>query len=116
MDRKNQSPESNRQNVFRLELLHPILDPLDGNSDALVHFENGEIYGVTFFTKNNILSLMENWRQSGEYFNGAYFWAIDSIIVDVLEQSHLEQIIEDVLRNDEQVFCKYFTKIHCGGQ
>ncbi len=113
MDKNNyhQASDANCQKVFRLELLHPILNPQDGNLDALVHFENGDIYGVTFFTKNNIFTLMESWRQSGEYLNGAYFWAIDSVIVDILEQSHLERIIDDFLRNDEQRFYKYFTKI-----
>jgi len=96
---------------FRLELLHEITDVDDDNIDAIVHFDNGDSYGVTFFTRKNIFTLMEKWKKSGENLNGAYFWSIDCIIVEKLEYSLLEQVIADIPRFYDQIFKNHFTKI-----
>ena len=101
----------NTNSTFRLEFLHEITDADDDNIDAVVHFDNGESFGITFFTKKNISTLLERWKKSGENLNGTYFWSIDCIIVEKLEYALLEQVIADVSKYRDNVFEKHFTKI-----
>ncbi|MCL2624811.1 MAG: hypothetical protein FWD31_14200 [Planctomycetaceae bacterium] len=102
---------TNTNSQFRLELLHEITDDDDDNIDAVVHFDNGESFGITFFTKRNISTLLEKWKETGENLNGAYFWSIDCIIVEKLEYSLLDQVVTDMLKYHTQVFERHFTRI-----
>jgi len=96
---------------FRLELLHEITDVADDNIDAVVHFENGESFGITFFTRKNMATLLEKWKNSGEHLNGLYFWSIDCIIVEKLEYSLLELVVADMSKYGTEVFERHFTRI-----
>jgi len=106
---------SNSTNIqFRLELLHEITDVEDDNIDAVVHFNNGESFGITFFTKKNISTLLEKWSESGENLSGSYFWSIDCIIVEKLEYKLLEQVVAGILNRyggDISIFEDHFTRI-----
>ena len=98
---------------FRLELIHEIANVDDDNIDAIVHFDNGKSFGITFFTKKNISTLCEAWNEAEECLKGAYFWAVDCVIVEKLEYLLLVQVVADMLKCDNNVFEKHFTKIIC---
>jgi hypothetical protein len=53
--------------------------PADDNSDVIVTFENGERWAATFFSYQNILSLAEKNRLTGECLNGKYLVATDRL-------------------------------------
>jgi len=103
---------------FKLRLLHDITDIYDDNIDAVVDLNDGKSFAIAFFTKKNIFSLCEKWKEvekaygcPGECLNGSYFWEIDSVIVEKLEYPLLEQVVADMLEQDEHVFEKHFTRM-----
>ena len=85
----------------------PIENPLDDNVDVFVRLSDGKNYVATFFTIDNIRSLMERYSKTGECLEGHYFWASDMIIVSDLTQNSIAETIEDLLRTDRfhKAFC-----------
>ncbi|MEQ1764458.1 MAG: hypothetical protein ABL984_15115 [Pyrinomonadaceae bacterium] len=81
----------------------------DDNSDVIVIFENGEKWIASFFTYQNIQTLVEKFRESGECLSGAYFRASDMILIDELSRSRIESVINDLIREGE--FETAFDKI-----
>ncbi len=72
-------------------------NPLDCNSDVIVSFEKGAEWIATFFTFQNISTLIEKNRQTGECLQGKYFWASEMILVDELTRNRVEEIVEHLL-------------------
>jgi hypothetical protein len=56
--------------------------PADDNSDVIVTLQNGQRWAATFFSYENIRSLVEKHRSTGECLGGKYFAATDMILVD----------------------------------
>ena len=81
--------------------------PADDNSDAIVTFENGERWIATFFSYQNIVSLVEKNRHTGEYLGGKYFVATDMILVDEVSRERIEEVVADLLNENE--FKRYFA-------
>jgi hypothetical protein len=73
-------------------------DPEDSNSDVTVTFEDGRTFVGTFFTLTNVGSLLEKWAKSGEYAAGAYFWAVNAVIVRRLDEETIRTAVEDLIR------------------
>ncbi|MEM9861577.1 MAG: hypothetical protein AAF938_08185 [Myxococcota bacterium] len=78
-------------------------DAQDDNVDVHVTFEDGSCYTATFFTIENIRSLFEKNRRTGECDSGRYLWAADMIIVRDLAIETIEQTVESLLKDDELV-------------
>lgn len=85
--------------------------PIDGNSDAMVTFENGERWVASFFSYRNILSLAHKNVETGECLGGKYFVATDMILVDEVSRRRIEEVVADLLESDG--FRTYFTR--CAG-
>ena len=66
---------------YKLFLYGYVNNPLDDNLDFEIISETGHKYYGTFFTLNNINSLMRRYTYTGENFNGKYFWAVGSLII-----------------------------------
>ena len=81
--------------------------PTDDNTDVTVTFENGKRWVATFFTYQNILSLSEKNRKSGECLGGKYFVATDMVLVDVVSRERIEAVVAEMLRLNE--FERYFA-------
>ena len=77
------------------------LDLNDDNVDVVVELNTGERYVATFFTLDNIRSLMERYRETGECSSGKYFWASDTIIVENLTEEVIRQTVESLMSTDE---------------
>jgi hypothetical protein len=54
----------------------------DDNSDVIVTFSDDKKYVATFFTYDNVKTLTEKNKKTGELLSGKYFWASDMILVD----------------------------------
>jgi hypothetical protein len=78
----------------------------DVNSDVMVTFEDGRRWVATFFTYQNILSLAQKNRETGECLGGRYFVATDMILVDEFSRERVQQVIDDLLEEEE--FERYF--------
>lgn len=73
------------------------------NTDVIVKFEDGTRFYATFFTYENINWLREKNIKSGESLSGKYFWSSDLILVDVIDRSRIEEIIEHLIITGEFV-------------
>jgi len=85
--------------------------PRDDNSDVIVSFKNGARWVATFFSYQNILSLAEKNRHTGECLHGQYFAATDMVLVDEISRKRIEEVVDDLLRCNE--FETYFTLCEC---
>jgi hypothetical protein len=77
------------------------IDPEDDNVDVLVDFATGERYSATFFTPQNIATLLERYHESGECAGGLYVWAAHMIVIERLTKQNVERAVADLIANDE---------------
>ncbi len=73
----------------------------DDNVDVEVKFSDGSRFTATFFTLNNLRSLFEKNKQTGECCKGKYLWATEMILVECLDESTMETAIRGLLRDGE---------------
>jgi hypothetical protein len=64
----------------------------------MVRLTNGKRFVATFFTYDNIKTLAEKSKQTGECLSGKYFWASDMILIDRVDRKSIEAAIEDLIR------------------
>ena len=76
-------------------------DPVDDNVDVEVRFLDGARWGATFYTPDNLKTLLARWQLTGEYRSGLYFWANWTIIVRRLDRETIEATVEGLLEDDE---------------
>lgn len=81
--------------------------PVDDNSDAIVTFENGDRWVASFFSYQNIRSLTEKNRATGECLGGKYFVATDLILVDEVTRERIEEVVADLI--EDESFQIYFA-------
>ncbi|NQX65652.1 hypothetical protein HQN90_05875 [Paenibacillus alba] len=69
----------------------------DGNTDAIVTFEDGSRWVASFFTYKNIQTLAEKNQQTGECLQGKYFWGSDMVLVDECSRIRIEEVVEHLI-------------------
>ncbi len=98
------------KNIKTITFIGEIEDPLNGNIDVEVEFDDSSRYVATFFTLVNIQYLIQKFKYvSGECNNGRYFWASDMCIVEVLDRKLIEETINTFL--EEECFEAVFSKL-----
>jgi hypothetical protein len=85
-----------------------IINDEDENSDVIVRFEDGSEWSATFFTYQNIISISEKNKTTGENLNGNYFWASDMILIKGMSRKEIEAVINELIKNGtfERVFAR----------
>ncbi len=86
---------------FSITILHQITDPLDDNIDVNVTTASGERYFATFFTVQNIRTLMNRYRDTGECNGGTYLWSSAMIIVETLTVDVIYATVRDLMHSGE---------------
>jgi hypothetical protein len=81
--------------------------PADDNTDVTVTFGNSKRWVATFFSYQNILSLAEENRESGECLGGKYFVASKMVLVDVVSRERIEAVVAEMLKLND--FERYFA-------
>lgn len=78
------------------------------NTDVVVTFKDGSKWAASFFTYNNIEKLRRKNEETGEYLSGKYFWSSDMILVDKVNRSRIEEVVEHLIEENkfEQIFIK----------
>lgn len=76
-------------------------NPIDCNSDVIVSFENGAEWVATLFSYQNITTLVEKNKQTGECLHGKYLWASDMILVDKVTRNRIEEVVAHLLAKGE---------------
>ena len=74
--------------------------PDDDNSDVMVTFENGEQWVASFISYQNVLSLTDKNRGTGECLGGKYLAVTDMILIDVVSRERIEQVVADLIGDD----------------
>jgi hypothetical protein len=77
----------------------------DDNTDVIVTFSDDTKYVATFFTYDNVKTLTEKNKKTGELLSGKYFWASDMILVDRIDRDTIENVIDDLIKE------KYFDQL-----
>lgn len=81
----------------------------DDNTDVIVTTLDNKRYIATFFTYQNIERLRRKNNETGEYFEGKYFWASDMILIDDCSRNNIEKVISYLIREEE--FLQTFNEI-----
>lgn len=81
----------------------------DDNSDVIVTFSDDKKYVATFFTYDNVKTLTEKNKRTGELLSGTYFWASDMILVDRIDRETIEIVIDDLIK--ENYFDQLFKSV-----
>ena len=99
-----------QHNDYQLTIYRGIapLDPGNDNVDVQVTFPNGDSFVATFFTLQNIDSLMKHYQKTGECAAGSYFWASNMIVVQKLTEQMICEAIDNLLAEEE--FESVFSK------
>ena len=86
--------------TFKVEYIGSLdeADPLNDNIDVYVQV-GGKKYFAIFFTIDNIITIMDSYKRSGECLNGKYFWSTDMCIVERIDKETIESSIEDMLKS-----------------
>jgi hypothetical protein len=77
----------------------------DDNSDVIVTLSDDKKYVATFFTYDNVKTLTEKNKRTGELLGGKYFWASDMILVERIDRETIEKVIDDLIK------VKYFDQL-----
>jgi hypothetical protein len=94
------------------ELKGPIIGGelfVDDNSDVIVTLSNEKKYIATFFTYENIKTLSDKNKSTGECLDGKYFWASNMILIEQINRDLIEQVINDML--NDRSFVQVFTLV-----
>lgn len=86
-----------------------IWTPDDANSDVIVTFADGTRWVATCFSYQNIATITAKNQSSGECLGGTYYWASDMLLVDAIQRSHIERIVQHLL--DLQSFPRVFRQL-----
>jgi hypothetical protein len=76
-------------------------NPADVNTDVCVRFNDGTTWAATFFTYQNISTLRDKNRGTGECLMGGYCCATNMILIDEGSRDRIEQVVEDLIRSGE---------------
>jgi len=71
------------------------------NVDVEITLVDGRKFAATFFTLNNIDSLFNKNKVTGECNDGLYFWASDMLLVKKINKVIINKVISDLIENDE---------------
>jgi len=72
----------------------------DDNVDVEVRFKNGNLFTATFFTIQNIKTLFEKNKKTGECDSGLYFYCVDMILVETLTIDVIVGTVENLIREN----------------
>lgn len=82
-------------------------NPLNGNLDCHLITQSGAVYGVTFFTVENVHDLM-----NGVHSQAKYVWSSDMVIVPSLSDSALLDSVKSMFENEVVEHCgKYLGTV-----
>ena len=76
------------------------LDSVDDNVDVEVRYKDGKIYTGTFFTLQNIKTLFEKNKKTGECGSGLYFYCVDMILVESLTIAIIVDTVKNLIKED----------------
>ncbi|MBT2747850.1 MULTISPECIES: hypothetical protein [unclassified Lysobacter] len=90
--------KKNDRDRIVVSLIHQVENIQNDNVDAVVRLPCGEGRTVTFFTLENIASIIEGHKATGECLSGTFFWAKDMVIVRDLKLETIEAVALEMVQ------------------
>ena len=88
-----------------------IVESDDDNVDVRIEVDDGRVFAATFFTIRNLATLMARHRRSGECAGGRYFWAVDMIVVERIDEATLRAAVADMISDGSlETACRRLDK------
>ena len=75
------------------------IDPNKDSIDVIVTMKDGSRYIPTFFTLQEIATIMEEKKRTGEDGAGKYFWAVDWVVIDQITHTNIEHVIAAMVKD-----------------
>jgi hypothetical protein len=85
------------------------LDYENLNTDVIVRFDNGDEYIATFFSFKNLQGMIEEHKQSKEYFSEEYYRLVNAVLVNDFNNNKLLSVIEHMMAEGD--FQLVFKKV-----
>jgi len=77
------------------------LNSLDDNVDVEVRYSDGRLFTATFFTLQNVKTLFEKNKITGECGGGLYYFCIDMILVESLSVDVIVETVENLIKEGD---------------
>ncbi|NNV03907.1 hypothetical protein [Brevibacillus sp. MCWH] len=81
----------------------------DDNLDVIVTLPDRTRWWGTFFTFDNIESLRQKNKKTGECLSGTYFYAVNMIICEDASRETIEKVVDDLL--EKGILDKFMDRI-----
>lgn len=94
---------------FKVNYYTIIENKNNDNVDIHITFSNNQSYIATFFTYENIKSLVKKNKKTGECLSGTYFWASDMILIQDLEIETIRTVVSQTIENN--LFLEIFRPV-----
>lgn len=73
------------------------MNPVDDNVDVFVYFPDGRKYVGYFYTPQNIVTLLDRWREAGDETSGRYFWDPHAVSVSELTRDAIAVAVQSLI-------------------
>ena len=81
----------------------------NSNTDVIVVLTNGQKYVASFFAYNNIQAMVEKNKETGDFFEGKYFWAKGMLLIEDCTRELIAKVLEHLI--EEGDFDHVFQKL-----
>ena len=85
------------------------IDYKNENTDVIVEMQGGDIYVASFFSYDNIATMVKEHKISGEFLNGKYYWADGMVLVEKCDLEEVEEVVQYLI--EEGDFQNVFRKL-----
>ena len=83
----------------------------DGITDVIVTLDDDSKWFASFFSYQEIASIVEKNKQTGECLSGKYLWATDLVMTDEVSRARIEEVVSHLLCEDPLEFNTIFSRI-----
>ena len=77
------------------------LNAENDNVDVEVRFKDGRVFTATFFTLENVVSLFERNKSTGECDKGLYLYCVNMVLVKELTINNITDTVRQLIKRDE---------------
>jgi hypothetical protein len=108
---KERQPMSKKRHIWMNSQYSEIRSQFiyDDNIDVIVTLPDRTRWWGTFFTFDNIESLRQKNKETGECLSGTYLWSSNMIICEDVSRETIEKVVDDLL--EKGILDKFMDRI-----
>ena len=81
----------------------------EGITDVVVELRSGERFLASFFSYEKVGEMIKEFKNTGKYLGGSFFWVKNMILIDKCEKETITQVVEHLI--EEGDFLDAFSRI-----